>query len=363
MEDNSLLTADLPTLRQPSPKKAKTNRASSVPPPSVRVASDTDTPDNDSLPTNPFLPRPQSPTSDAASIYSLASGHDLAESMIDKSHIPEGGLPENMVPPPTDRPVRIYCDGIYDLFHFGHARALEQAKKVFPNVYLLVGVCGDKVTHTKKGKTVMHEKERYESLRHCKWVDEVVEDAPWVIDQEFLDKHQIDYVAHDDIPYKSEDADDVYAFVKNAGRFIPTRRTEGVSTSDLITRIVRDYDAYVRRNLERGVSAKELNISYLQEKQFQVRKNVAAVRKSISDKIREGETQIRRNWTDTKNDLPPFWRDTITYWEDASQDLVKGFTGLFGREGVPRLIFRKRPSSAESSPRSTPEAETPSGSS
>jgi glycerol-3-phosphate cytidylyltransferase-like family protein len=32
-------------------------------------------------------------------------------------------------------------------------------------------------------------------------VDEVVENAPWVITQEFLDKHNIDYVAHDALPY------------------------------------------------------------------------------------------------------------------------------------------------------------------
>ena len=31
--------------------------------------------------------------------------------------------------------------------------------------------------------------------------DEVIYPAPWIVDKAFLEKHNIDYVAHDDIPY------------------------------------------------------------------------------------------------------------------------------------------------------------------
>ncbi|KAK8823615.1 hypothetical protein WA577_002534 [Blastocystis sp. JDR] len=170
------------------------------------------------------------------------------------------------VPPEKwNRPVRLYADGIFDLFHYGHARALEQAKKSFPNTYLLVGCCNDELTHKMKGMTVMTEKERYESLRHCRWVDEVVRDAPWVVTKEFLDEHKIDFVCHDDIPYASAGSSDVYADIKNMGRFHATQRTEGVSTTELINRIIANYETYIKRNLQRGVSAKDMNVSYLKE--------------------------------------------------------------------------------------------------
>lgn len=65
-------------------------------------------------------------------------------------------------PKPSDnaengKPVRVYADGIYDLFHLDTRAPWNRPKKEFPNTYLLVGCCNDAVTHMYKGETVMKE--------------------------------------------------------------------------------------------------------------------------------------------------------------------------------------------------------------
>lgn len=200
----------------------------------------------------------------------------------------------------TEEPVRVYADGVFDLFHNGHARVLMQAKNAFPNTYLIVGVCDQQITEENKGRTVMNERERYNAVKHCRYVDEIVEGCPWVITPEFIEEHQIDFVAHDDSPYGYGDVDDIYKFVKDQGMFVATQRTKGISSSDIIARIVRDYDMYLRRNLSRGYTAKEMNISFMKEKEVKFRERVSSLKGK---------------------------------WDEKSKDFISGFMGLFGRDG------------------------------
>ena len=168
-------------------------------------------------------------------------------------------------------------------------RQLEQCKKAFPNVQLIVGIPNDKETHSRKGLTVLTDKQRYETVRHCKWVDEVVENAPWIITMDFVRKHHIDYCAHDDIPYVADGIEDIYKPMKEAGMFVATQRTEGISTSDIITKIIRDYDKYLMRNFARGATRKELNVSWLKKNELDLKKQVGEFRKSwrnYNDSIR-----------------------------------------------------------------------------
>ena len=228
-----------------------------------------------------------------------------------------------------DRPVRVYADGVFDVFHAGHARALRQAKLLFPHTYLIVGVSPDHEVHSYKGQTVNTEWERYEAVRHCRYVDEVMKGCPWSITMEFLEEMKIDFVAHDDLPYSCGSggtSGDIYKFVKEAGRFAATQRTEGISTSDLISRVVKDYDHYVRRNLSRGYSRKDLNVGFLKEKEIRIKARIERANAKSRSWVSSVETRSQ---------------EMIRRWEDNAKDFVGSFLDGFSSVQAAKNIWNK----------------------
>ncbi|CEF71025.1 Ethanolamine-phosphate cytidylyltransferase [Strongyloides ratti] len=132
---------------------------------------------------------------------------------------------------------RVWCDGCYDMIHFGHANQLRQAKKM--GKYLVVGVHTDNEILRNKGPPVFNENERYKMVKGIKWVDEVVEGAPYSTTIETLDKYNCEFCVHgNDITLTAEGVD-TYAEVKNAGRYKECERTAGVSTTDLVGRMLK----------------------------------------------------------------------------------------------------------------------------
>ena len=58
-------------------------------------------------------------------------------------------------------------------------------------IYSCILVCSDKLTHKYKGFTVLSDEERYDAVSHCRYVDEIVRDAPWVVTPEHLKRYKV----------------------------------------------------------------------------------------------------------------------------------------------------------------------------
>ncbi|XP_043662278.1 ethanolamine-phosphate cytidylyltransferase-like isoform X1 [Drosophila teissieri] len=132
--------------------------------------------------------------------------------------------------------VRVWCDGCYDMVHFGHANSLRQAKALGDKV--IVGIHTDEEITKHKGPPVFTEEERVKMVKGIKWVDEVVLGAPYVTTLEVLDQNNCDFCVHgDDITMTAEGVD-TYHLVKSANRYKEVKRTAGVSTTDLVGRML-----------------------------------------------------------------------------------------------------------------------------
>ena len=130
---------------------------------------------------------------------------------------------------------RVYVDVVGDLFHIGHINMFKKARSLFKEPYLIVGVHADKDVASYKRSPIISESDRYEIIRNCKLVDEVIESSPLYITKKFIIENDIHYVVHgDDI---SEELKRQHKVPSDLGivRYVPY--TSGVSTTEIINKI------------------------------------------------------------------------------------------------------------------------------
>ena len=129
---------------------------------------------------------------------------------------------------------RVYVDAVADLFHMGHLNLFKRAKN--EGDFLIVGIHSDKTVKSYKRTPIIEQEQRYEIVRACKYVDEVIEDAPLIITQDFMVLHNIDLVIHGD------DRGDHFGIQHGdplkVGKMKYLPYTKGISTSIIIERII-----------------------------------------------------------------------------------------------------------------------------
>jgi ethanolamine-phosphate cytidylyltransferase len=102
---------------------------------------------------------------------------ELEEKLVEADVLGQGDL--------KGKEVRIWMDGAFDMMHYGHMNAFRQGKAL--GTKLIVGVNSDKSITECKGAPVMKDDERLEAVRGCKFVDEVVPEVPYIMNEEYLE--------------------------------------------------------------------------------------------------------------------------------------------------------------------------------
>ena len=131
--------------------------------------------------------------------------------------------------------VNVYLDMCADLFHWGHVYMLKNAKAMGDR--LVVGIHSDETIRSYKRDPIMNMNERIKVVEACKYVDQVVPDAPLVITEEYLKKHNIDLVNHGHSEEENEKYNFMYKVPYELGMFKRVDYTEGISTSEIIQRL------------------------------------------------------------------------------------------------------------------------------
>lgn len=147
-----------------------------------------------------------------------------------------------------------YMDGCFDMMHSGHFNAIRQAARICDK--LVVGIHSDwEIYANKKRPTVTKEAERYALLEHIKWIDRIEKATPYSPTLVMMNKLKVDFVVHgDDMPTNGA-GQNTYYEIEQANKLKIVKRTEGVSTTDFVSRLLaRTSSSQLRSNAENEAS-------------------------------------------------------------------------------------------------------------
>ena len=160
-------------------------------------------------------------------------------------------------------------------------RGEKDGKNATTTCELVVGIVSDAEIARCKGPPVVPEEERVKCVKAVKWVDDVITNVPYELTPEFVerlfsgthfagrrfctsllfsiflsfshslyvslftpaDEYGIDCIVHGDDPCYLPDGTDAYAIPKTLGKYREIKRTEGVSTTDLVARLLEFADS------------------------------------------------------------------------------------------------------------------------
>ncbi len=129
---------------------------------------------------------------------------------------------------------RVYVDVVADLFHYGHAAFLAQARALGDE--LVVGIHSDETVASYKRLPIMTMHERAAVVRACRDVDEVVLDAPLEISEEWLRMLRVDLVVHGD-DFDEASLERCYGVPRRLGLLVLVPYTPGISTGEILDRL------------------------------------------------------------------------------------------------------------------------------
>ncbi|KAL8682766.1 MAG: hypothetical protein Q9186_001188 [Xanthomendoza sp. 1 TL-2023] len=124
---------------------------------------------------------------------------------------------------------------------------------------LVVGVHSDQAILDNKGPTVMTLAERgsVSAVDACRWSTSSIPHAPYVTSLPWISHYGCHYVVHGDDITSDSSGEDCYRFVKAALRFLVVKRTPGISTTDLVGRMLLCTKNHFIKSLTRTLSGEE----------------------------------------------------------------------------------------------------------